>query len=122
MREDGISNTIDTVPKDNHLAVAVPNPEESDDKTIEVKIDIGNGESETVYGVWYEKYNCYIAIRRLTPRECFRLQGWSDEYFERAAFVNSDAQLYKQAGNGVTVNVVHAIAEKMNKAKEGNND
>lgn len=118
VRVDGISNTIDTVPKDNHLAVAVPNPEESDDKTIEVKIDIGNGESETVYGVWYEKYNCYIAIRRLTPRECFRLQGWSDEYFERAAFVNSDAQLYKQAGNGVTVNVVHAIAEKMNKAKE----
>lgn len=41
------------------------------------------------------------------------MQGWSDEYFEKAAFVNSDSQLYKQAGNGVTVNVITAIAEKM---------
>jgi len=66
-----------------------------------------------VYAVWYEKYQCYIAIRKLTPRECFRLQGWDDEYFERAEFVNSDSQLYKQAGNGVTVNVVEAIAEAL---------
>lgn len=50
-------------------------------------------------------------IRRLTPRECFRLQGWSDEYFERAAFVNSENRLYMQAGNGVTVPVIQAIAE-----------
>ena len=70
-------------------------------------------ESTTVYAVWYEKYNCYIAIRKLTPRECFRLQGWTDDYFEKAAFVNSDSQLYKQAGNGVTVDVVQAIAEKL---------
>ena len=64
-----------------------------------------------VYAVWYEKYQCYIAIRKLTPRECFRLQGWTDEYFERAEFVNSDSQLYKQAGNGVTVNVVEEIGK-----------
>jgi site-specific DNA-cytosine methylase len=63
--------------------------------------------------VWYEKWNCNVAIRKLTPKECFRLQGWPDEYFERAKFVNSNSQLYKQAGNGVTVNVVRAIAEKM---------
>ena len=68
-----------------------------------------------VYAVWYEKEQCYIAIRRLTPKECFRLQGWTDDYFERAAFVNSDSQLYKQAGNGVTVSVVEAIAENMKK-------
>lgn len=66
-----------------------------------------------VYAVWYEKYQCYIAIRKLTPRECFRLQGWSDDYFEKAQFVNSDSQLYKQAGNGVTVTVIEAIARKM---------
>ncbi len=66
-----------------------------------------------VYAVWYEKYQCYIAIRKLTPKECFRLQGWSDDYFEKAQFVNSDSQLYKQAGNGVTVNVIEAIAEKL---------
>ena len=67
----------------------------------------------TVYAVWYEKYQCYIAIRKLTPRECFRLQGWSDDYFEKAQFVNSDSQLYKQAGNGVTVSVIEVIAEKL---------
>lgn len=68
----------------------------------------------TVYAVWYEKYQCYIAIRKLTPKECFRLQGWSDDYFEKAQFVNSDSQLYKQAGNGVTVTVIETIARKMN--------
>lgn len=54
-----------------------------------------------------------IAIRKLTPKECFRLQGWTDDYFEKAKFVNTDSQLYKQAGNGVTVNVVRAIGDKM---------
>lgn len=68
---------------------------------------------EGVPVIWYEKRKCYIAIRKLTPRECFRLQGWADEYFERAQFVNSDSQLYKQAGNGVTVTVIQAIAERL---------
>lgn len=63
--------------------------------------------------VWYDKYKCYIAIRKLTPKECFRLQGWTDDYFEKAEFVNSDSQLYKQAGNGVTVNVVYEIGKAL---------
>ena len=71
------------------------------------------GQDGTVYAVWYEKYQCYTAIRKLTPKECFRLQGWTDDYFEKAEFVNSDSQLYKQAGNGVTVSVIEAIAKKM---------
>lgn len=70
-------------------------------------------EELVVYAVWYEKYQCYIAIRKLTPKECFRLQGWTDDYFEKAEFVNSDSQLYKQAGNGVTVTVIEAIAKKL---------
>ena len=70
-------------------------------------------DNNTVYAVWYEKYQCYIAIRKLTPKECFRLQGWTDDYFEKAAFVNSDSQLYKQAGNGVTVDVVAEIGKQM---------
>ena len=53
-----------------------------------------------------------IRIRKLTPKECFRLQGWTDDYFEKAEFVNSDSQLYKQAGNGVTVNVIEVIAKR----------
>ena len=74
-------------------------------------VRLENGDD--VYAIWYEEQQCYIAIRRLTPRECFRLQGWTDEYFERAAMVNSDTQLYSQAGNGVTVSVIKAIAEKI---------
>lgn len=57
-------------------------------------------------------------IRKLTPKECFRLQGWTDDYFEKAALVNSDSQLYKQAGNEVTVNVVREIGKRMSNGGE----
>lgn len=63
--------------------------------------------------VWNKKRQSYLTVRKLTPKECFRLQGWSDDYFEKAAFVNSDSQLYKQAGNGVTVDVVETIGKKL---------
>ena len=53
------------------------------------------------------------SIRRITPREAFRLQGWPDDYFDRAASVCSNSQLYKQAGNGVTVPVIYEIAKKL---------
>lgn len=52
-------------------------------------------------------------IRKLTPRECFRLQGFSDEQFDRAASVCSDSQLYRQAGNAVTTTVVYEIGLKL---------
>jgi DNA (cytosine-5)-methyltransferase 1 len=55
--------------------------------------------------------NC--ELRRLTPREAFRLQGFPDWAFEKAAEVNSDSQLYKQAGNSVTVNVIYEIAKRL---------
>ena len=52
-------------------------------------------------------------IRKLTPRECWRLQGFPDWAFDRAQEVNSNSQLYKQAGNSVTVNVIAAIAKEL---------
>lgn len=53
-------------------------------------------------------------IRKLTPRECWRLQGFPDWAFDRAKQAGlSDSQLYKQAGNSVTVPVIKAIAENM---------
>ena len=52
-------------------------------------------------------------VRKLTPRECFRLQGFPDECFDRASAVCSDSQLYKQAGNSVTVNVIYEIARRL---------
>lgn len=62
--------------------------------------------------------NTPIRIRRLTPRECFRLQGFTDEQFDKAAAVNSETQLYKQAGNAVTVNVVAEIGRHIVKTNE----
>ena len=52
-------------------------------------------------------------IRKLTPRECWRLQGFPDWAFDKAQKVNSNSQLYKQAGNSVTVNVIAAIAKEL---------
>lgn len=90
-----------------------------------------------------------IQIRKLTPLECWRLQGWSDEDFFKAFFLNkelgirfnriyqkhkqnpvrlmqwafkhqkmSDSQLYKQAGNGVTVTVIQRIGERLEKEND----
>ncbi len=53
-------------------------------------------------------------IRRLTPRECFRLQGFPDEMFEVAINLGlADTHLYKMAGNAVTVNVIESVARKL---------
>ena len=54
-----------------------------------------------------------VSIRKLTPRECWRLQGFPDWAFDKAQEVNSNSQLYKQAGNSVTVNVIEEIAKRL---------
>lgn len=54
-----------------------------------------------------------MRIRKLTPLECWRLQGFPDELFYKAQAVNSNSQLYKQAGNSVTVNVVYEVAKHL---------
>ena len=59
-----------------------------------------------------------IKIRKLTPRECWRLQGFTDEQFNKAAAINSNSQLYKQAGNAVTVNVVAEIGKHIMNIEE----
>lgn len=57
-------------------------------------------------------------IRKLTPKECWRLMDFSDEDFEKAAMVNSNTQLYKQAGNSIVQNVLVAIFGQMIPGKE----
>ncbi len=57
-------------------------------------------------------------IRRLMPRECFRLQGFDETQIDKFLSVDSDAQAYKQAGNAVTVNVVHALGLRLKAAHE----
>lgn len=152
IREDGMANTLDSVQKDNLLAVEVKEATKqgysvarggcdsvnfsvpgSKTRRGRVGIDMANTldtgchqgifvkleNGNEVYAVWYPKKQCYIAIRKLTPKECFRLQGWSDEDFDKAQFVNSDSQLYKQAGNGVTVTVIYEIAKRLKEVDGG---
>ncbi len=54
-----------------------------------------------------------LKIRKVTPKECWRLMGFTDEDFEKARAVNNDTQLYKQAGNSIVVQVLEAIFKEM---------
>lgn len=54
-----------------------------------------------------------LRIRKLTPKECWRLMGFDDEDFEKASKVCSNTQLYKQAGNSIVVNVMVEILKKL---------
>ena len=60
-----------------------------------------------------ENNSCNLRIRKLTPKECWRLMGFDDEDFEKASMVNSNTQLYKQAGNSIVVNVLMAIFKEL---------
>ena len=62
---------------------------------------------------YIELYDKQNNIRRLTPKECWRLMGFDDEDYEKASKVNSNAQLYKQAGNSIVVNVLEAILKEV---------
>lgn len=54
-----------------------------------------------------------MRIRKLTPRECWKLMGFTEEDFAKAEAVNSNTQLYKQAGNSIVVQVLEAIFKEM---------
>lgn len=65
-----------------------------------------------------ENTNTEYRIRKLTPKECWRLMDQKDEDFDKAAQVNSNTQLYKQAGNSIVVNVLVAILGQLFDGKE----
>ena len=56
-------------------------------------------------------------VRKLTPRECWRLMGFTDSDFDKAQAVCSDTQLYKQAGNSIVVQVLEAIFRELLKQR-----
>lgn len=86
IRKDELSNTLLTVHQHNMVAI----------KNAEII-----------------RENPLLTIRKLTPKECWRLMGFNDEDFEKAEKVNSNTQLYKQAGNSIVVNVLEAIFKQM---------
>ena len=114
LKKSNVSNTLTTVQKDNLIGMV---------KTDKIEIDSRrfkeNGKPTFSANVADRngvmlKNGKSIAIRKLTPRECWRLQGFSDEQFEKAKKAGiSDTQLYKQAGNAVTVDVVEQIGKRL---------
>lgn len=122
----GISRTLTATDYKHVPKVAIKNATKQGYQMAEVGdgIDLAYPESETRRGrVQSQQSNTLttsdnsgvlvngepIMIRKLTPKECWRLQGFSDAQYEKAAAVNSNSQLYKQAGNAVTVNIVEEI-------------
>ena len=74
------------------------------------------GTSNTTTTVQKDNYAVELPeyrIRKLTPKECWRLMGCSDEDFDKAEQVNSNSQLYKQAGNAIVVDVLEAIFNQL---------
>lgn len=110
----GVVNTLTSVQKDNLIL----------EKTRICAEEMGicwieNG-SPDEYTLAYEDgdYIYYIRIRKLTPRECWRLMGFSDRAFDKAQEVNSNTQLYKQAGNSIVKNVLTAVMGQLFEGKE----
>ena len=73
-------------------------------ENISATIKGGNMEAGVING---------LRIRKLTPKECWRLMGFDDNDFDKAEKVNSNTQLYKQAGNSIVVNVLERILENL---------
>lgn len=79
---------------------------------------MSNSHGNTTGGYIAPKITEEYRIRKLTPKECWRLMAFTDEDFYKAETVNSNTQLYKQAGNSIVVNVLEAILGQMIPGKE----
>lgn len=117
---DGISPTVDTCSGGNRMpkvAVAMRGRYNNEGK-VEQQLEISNREyANSITTVQKDSMvaDSMMRIRKLTPRECWRLMGFEDEDFEKAEEVNSNSQLYKQAGNSIVVNVIVEIFKNLKK-------
>jgi DNA (cytosine-5)-methyltransferase 1 len=115
LNSEDYTNTLTSVQKDN-LVVQLNQSKESGGQQPYKQNRIYDGDYispvlDTECGRPAYKFDC--KIRRLTPLETWRLQGFTDQEFWDAQKVNSDTQLYKQAGNSITVNVMVELFKKI---------
>lgn len=123
-RKDNLTNTITSVQKDNYVAIKTANKTGFDMATDGDGIDlgypnsttrrgrVGHGVSKTIPTGGGDSMGTLdgFRIRKLTPRECWRLMGFDDADFDKAQAAGiSNTQLYKQAGNSIVVNCLEAI-------------
>ena len=121
-------NLSRTVKANNHdLSVVIaasrgrdpknPSDRKAGNINLQQRLEINkNGTSNTITTVQKDNYAVELPeyrIRKLTPKECWRLMGCADEDFHKAEQVNSNSQLYKQAGNAIVVDVLEAIFKQM---------
>lgn len=78
---------------------------------------VGHGVSKTLMTSDQMAVVTGYRIRKLTPLECWRLMGFDDADYAKAAQVNSNTQLYKQAGNSIVVNVLEGILKNLLKSE-----
>ena len=94
-----------------------PSDRKAGNNNLQQRLEINkNGTSNTITTFQKDNYAVELPeyrIRKLTPKECWRLMGCSDEDFIKAEQVNSNSQLYKQAGNAIVVDVLEAIFKQM---------
>lgn len=124
-RKDGLTNTITTVQKDNYVAIKTANTLGYDLATSGDGVDlaypdsktrrgrVGHGVSKTLPTSDSQGVLDNFRIRKLTPRECYRLMGFDDASFDRASKVISQTQLYKTAGNSIVVQVLESILNNL---------
>ena len=117
----GITNTVTTVQKDN-LVLERKITMDNEVENRQTPIFAEEGGNQNVASKKEDEMNTEYRIRKLTPRECWRLMAFSNEDFERAERVNSNTQLYKQAGNSIVVAVLEAIFRQMLQPNFFNND
>jgi DNA (cytosine-5)-methyltransferase 1 len=120
-----ISTRAGQRPTDNYVAIKTANKTGYDLATDGDGIDLGYPDSKTRRGRVGHGVSKTLPtsdsqgvmdgyrIRKLTPLECWRLMGFDDSDFHKAEKVNSNTQLYKQAGNSIVVNVLEAILEEL---------
>lgn len=135
LKKDGMSNTLTTVQKDNLVVEPQILKYERTEYAKSIRKEYENGElserrcnmrqyttrkdgmSNTLTTVQKDNYVLDLyRIRKLTPRECFRLMGFSDSDFDKIKGI-SNTQLYKMAGNSIVVNVLEGIFRELFKAQ-----
>jgi len=117
IKDDGTANALTTVQKDNIVLIPQRKYDEDGNRSVEHKeSNISPAILATQYksGDNQPKVQGGMRIRKLTPLECFRLQDFDDEDFYKAkASGVSNSQLYRQAGNSITIGVLEAIFKQM---------
>lgn len=132
IKDDVVTNTITTVQKDNLILEQVAiiddifgsrdervytdasptlRAERAGLKVVEISGEIPEELKDWVWEIDGRKY--LIRVRKLTPRESWRLMGFTDDEFDRAEKVNSNTQLMKQAGNSIAKNVLCEVFKEL---------